>query len=191
MSIVIGLTGNIACGKSLAGEIFKKHGIPVIDSDDIVHDIYANDERVKNAIIEEFGSLDKKEIAQQVFGDSEEKKAKRKILESIVHPAVDRRLRDWIKENNSHKVLVHLVPLIFEAKLEDRYNFIVTVATDEGLQKERLRSRNPEMSDDEIEKRIKSQMPQAQKIKKSDAVLYNNSSPEALEEQITQLLSQF
>jgi len=191
VSIVIGLTGNIACGKSLAGEIFRKHGIPVIDSDDIVHDIYANDERVKKEIIEEFGSLDKKEIAKQVFGDTEENKNKRKLLESIVHPAVDKRLRDWIRENNGHKILVNLVPLIFEAKLEDRYNFIVTVATDEGLQKERLRLRNPDMSEDEIEKRIKSQMSQAQKIKKSDAVLYNNSSPEALEEQIIKLLSQF
>lgn len=191
MSIVIGLTGNIACGKSLAGEIFKKHGIPVIDSDDIVHEIYANDERVKREIIEEFGSLDKKEISKQVFGDTEENKTKRKLLESIVHPAVDKRLRDWIRENNNQKILVNLVPLIFEAKLEDRYNFIVTVSADEGLQKERLRSRNPDMLEEEIEKRIKSQMTQAQKIKKSDAVLYNNSSPEELEEQIIKLLSQF
>lgn len=191
MSIVIGLTGNIACGKSLAGKIFEKHGIPVIDSDDIVHSVYAEDKMVQDAVLKEFGSLDKKEIAKQIFGDDPEKKQKRKILESLIHPAVDKRLRTWIREHNDEKVLVNLVPLIFEANLEQRYNYVVTVCTDEGLQRERLRSRNPEMTEEEIERRIKSQMPQTLKAKKSHFVLYNNSSPEALEEQIIKLLQGF
>jgi len=191
VSVVIGLTGNIACGKSLAGEILKKHGVPVIDSDDIVHQIYAEDKKVQEAIIKEFASLDKKEIAKQIFGDTEKNKAKRKILESIIHPVVDESLRVWIEENAQHKVIVNLIPLLFEAKLEKRYNFIVTITVDEGLQRARLRSRNPDMAEEELEKRIRSQMPQAEKIKKSDLVLSNNASPEELEEQILQLLSQF
>lgn len=190
VSIIIGLTGNIACGKSLAGEIFKKHGIPVIDSDEIVYEIYKNDKKVQDAILKEFGTLDRREIAKQVFGDTEVEKARRKTLEAIIHPAVDQRLRAWIRENNQARILVNLVPLLFEAKLEERYNYIVTVLADEGLRLERLRIRNPDLSQEEAEKRIKSQMPQEQKAKRSDYILKNNASPEELEEQIIKLLSQ-
>jgi dephospho-CoA kinase len=190
VSFVLALTGNIACGKSLAGEIFKKRGIPVIDSDDIVHELYASDQKVQSAVLREFGTLERKQIAQLIFGDSNEHKAKRKILESIIHPAVDKYLRRWVKDNNKHPILIHLIPLVFEAGLEERYNAILLIGADEGIQRERLRKRNPDLSEEDITKRLKSQMPQAEKIKKADYVIFNNYSKEDLEEQIIKLLQE-
>jgi dephospho-CoA kinase len=190
VSFVLALTGNIACGKSLAGEIFRKHGVPVIDSDDIVHELYANDQKVQEALIKEFGTLDKKKIAQQIFGDSKENNTKRKRLEEIIHPAVDKHLRNWIKANNKHPILVNLIPLVFEAGLEERYNAILVVSTDEAIQRERLSLRNPDLSEEEIIKRLKSQMPQTEKVKRANYVILNNAGKEELEEQIIKLLQE-
>lgn len=190
MHVVIGLTGNIACGKSAIGELLRERGIEVIDSDDLVHEIYENDHKVREAIQREFGTLDRKEIAKQIFGDSKEAKERRKILEEIVHPAVDQRLREWVRNNKDKEILVNLVPLVFEAELESRYNYIITVVASEELQIERLKKRNPGLSDEEIIKRIRSQMPQSLKAEKSDFVIENSGSLEDLEEQVDDILSE-
>lgn len=188
MPIVIGLTGNIACGKSLVGELLKERDILVLDSDEVVHDIYENDEVVKTKIQKEFGTLDRKLIAAQVFGDTKEAKEKRILLEEIIHPVVDKRFRDWVRAHNDQKILVNLVPLVFEAKLESRYNLIITVVATPELQFQRLKKRNPELTDDEIQKRIISQTPQSYKTQRSDFVIENSGSIDDLEEQIDEIL---
>ena len=188
MPLVIGLTGNIACGKSTVGEIFKKLGIKVSDSDDLVAQIYADDKEVQEALLKEFGSLDKSVIAKQVFGS--ENTNKRNILESIIHPKVDSRFRDWVKENQQEVFLVSLVPLLFEANLEHRYDRIVTVKTTSEKQIERLKIRNPEWSEDEILKRIESQMDLDEKLRKSDFIIDNSSNLDDLDIQVEEILEQ-
>jgi dephospho-CoA kinase len=188
MPIVIGLTGNIACGKSLIGELLKERGILVLDSDDVVHDIYKNDELVQTKIQKEFGTLDRKQISIQIFGDTREAKDKRKKLEEIIHPTVDKRFRDWIRAHNDQQILVNLVPLVFEAGLESRYNLIITVVATPELQYQRLKKRNPELNEEEIQKRISSQIPQSYKAQKSDYVIENSGSIDDLEEQLEEIL---
>lgn len=188
MSLVIGLTGNIACGKSTVGEIFKKFAIPVLDSDDVVHEIYTKDEKLQEDLLREFGTSDRKEIAKLVFGS--DKRQKLKLLESLIHPKVDTVFREWVKANQKEVFLVNLVPLLFEAKLEHRYDRIITVKTSPKKQVERLKSRNPELSDDEIEARINSQMSQEEKLKKSDFVIDNSSNLDDLEIQVEEILEQ-
>jgi dephospho-CoA kinase len=186
--LIIGLTGNIASGKSFVGDILREQGIPVIDSDDIVHELYASDSKVQAEILKIFGSLDRRQIAREVFGQDSEAAAKRRKLEAIVHPAVDQKLREWIAANANHPILVNLVPLLFEAALEHRYDKIVTIITDPVEQKLRLKKRNPELSEQEINKRLNSQMPQDLKAEKSDYVLKNNGSLESLRKQVKALL---
>lgn len=188
MPKVIGLTGNIACGKSAVGKILESHGIPVLDSDTVVHELYAQDPKVRAAVLETFGTLDRSGIAKLVFGETKEAKAKRKILEAIIHPAVDNKLRQWIRENNQHPLLFNLVPLIFEAGLESRYDYIVTVLCPEQQQLVRLRNRQPSLSEEERQKRIRSQMPQKEKAQKSNYVLDNSSDLANLESQVEDLL---
>ncbi len=190
MPKVIGLTGNIACGKSAVGKILEAHGIPVLDSDLVVHDLYAHDSKVQAAIEAAFGTLDRSEIAKQVFGDNKEAKAKRKLLEEIIHPAVDTKLREWIKTHNSSPLLFNLVPLIFEAGLESRYDYIVTIICPEKDQLARLKKRHPHLSEEDIFKRIHSQMPQDEKAVKSNYVLDNSSDLAYLESQVEELLKE-
>lgn len=190
MPKVIGLTGNIACGKSAVGQMLEARGIPVLDSDLVVHELYDQDPKVKAAILEAFGTLDRREIAKLVFGDTKEAKAKRKILEQIIHPAVDNKLRQWIRENNHHPLLFNLVPLIFEAGLESRYDYIVTVLCPETQQLRRLKDRHPNLSEEELFNRIHSQMPQEEKALRSNYVLDNASDLPYLESQVELLLQE-
>jgi dephospho-CoA kinase len=190
MPKVIGLTGNIACGKSAVGKILESKGIPVLDSDSVVHELYDHDLRVRAAVLEAFGTLDRSEIAKLVFGDTQEAKVKRKTLESIIHPAVDTKFRDWIRENNHYPLLFNLVPLIFEAGLESRYDYIVTVLCPEDQQRARLKNRQASLNDEEISKRIRSQMPQVEKAVRSNYVLDNSANFEYLESQVNELLKE-
>lgn len=173
---LIGLTGNIGSGKSTAARFFEEEGIPSISSDAIVHKLYNSDKDLQEFLIKEYGSLDRKIIAGQIFGEKNEQKAKRKLLEDKVHPLVKEKLKEWVKENANSPILVNDVPLLFEAHLEKRFDSIVFIQVDKSVQIERLKKRNPEMGEEEILNRINSQMSQEEKISKSDIVISNNSS---------------
>lgn len=173
---LIGLTGNIGSGKSTAARFFEEEGIPSISSDAIVHKLYDSDEDLQEFLIDKFGSLDRKIIAEQIFGEKEEQKAKRKLLEDKVHPLVEKKLKEWVIENANSPILVNDVPLLFEAHLEKRFDSIVFIQVNKSIQIERLKKRNPEMNEQGILNRINSQMPQEEKISKSDIVIPNNSS---------------
>ena len=188
MPVVIGLTGNIACGKSTVGKIFQKIGVKVLDSDELVHRIYEEDEAIQAALTKEFGTCNRSEIAKQVFG--KDKTDKRKILESIIHPKVDSMFRDWVKENQKDAFLVNLVPLLFEAKLEHRYDRIITVKTSRENQIERLKKRNPNFSEMDILLRVESQMDLEEKLRKSDFVIDNSSNLDDLDIQVEEILEQ-
>ncbi|NQY79360.1 MAG: dephospho-CoA kinase [Candidatus Caenarcaniphilales bacterium] len=189
MSIFVGLTGNIGSGKSTVANILQKEGVPVINSDEVVHKLYAEDEELKKFLIEEFGSLEKKEIAKQIFGKEPEKIAKRKLLESKVHPKVEEFLQKWVKDNSQYEILVNDVPLLFEANLQKRFKKIIFIAIDEGLQLSRIRKRNPEMSIKEIQNRINSQMYQNDKKALSDYIIYNNSDLKTLEKEVKKVVN--
>lgn len=189
MPIFVGLTGNIGSGKSTVANILQKEGIPVINSDEIVHKLYKEDQELKNFLIEEFGSLEKKEIAKQIFGKEPEKIAKRKLLESKVHPKVEKFLKNWVEKNEEYEILVNDVPLLFEANLQKRFKKIIFIAIDEDLQFSRIKKRNPEMSIEEIRNRLNSQMPQSEKKALSDYVIYNNSNLKNLEEEVKKVIN--
>lgn len=188
MAKIIGITGNIASGKSLVGKILQEKGYKILDSDDVVHDLYENDSLVKKEILQEFGTLDRAQIAKQVFGESKESCKSRKILEAIIHPAVDRQLRLWIKKHHNDKLLFNLVPLLFEANLEDRYDFTVCIRANEDLQVKRLQQRSPDLDLLAIQSRIRSQMPQADKSLRADYTLDNNGNLDDLKFEIDEML---
>lgn len=184
--IKIGLTGNIASGKSFVEDIFKKENIPCLDSDKITHELLENDfeviEEIKKVFLENgFDILDKnKKISRNklgaiVFKDRE----KLKILESIIHPVIKKQINSFFKDNSRQKIAVAVVPLIFEANMADMFDKIVLVAVDKDIQLERLVKRN-NFTQEEALLRIDSQIPQEEKIKKVDFVLWNNASQEEL-----------
>ena len=181
---LIGLTGNIGSGKSTVADIFRKEGIPVISSDEIVHTLYGQDQELQDFLVQEFGSTDKKIIARQIFGKEENKQKRRILLESKIHPKVEMYLHNWVQLHEDKPILVNDVPLLFEAKLEDRFQKIIVVGIKKDLQIARIQARNPEMSLEEIENRIDSQMSQEEKIARADYVIHNNSGLLNLAEEV-------
>jgi dephospho-CoA kinase len=188
MPLVVGLTGNIACGKSTVGELLRKKSIPVLDSDTVVHELYDNDSDIQEQILKEFGTLDRKQISKKVFGASPDNLVYKKKLEAILHPAVQKKFEQWVQANYKAPLIVNLVPLLFEANLEHRYDYIVCIITDEKNQIQRLKKRDPNMPEAQIIARIRSQMPQVKKAELSDLVISNNSSLEALELEVDKFL---
>ena len=188
----LGITGTIASGKSSAGKILQELGVPVIDTDHIVHEILAKDPTVIKAVKDRFGDevlthegkIDRDKLGKVVFSDHEAKKS----LEAIVHPATIMQCRKLIEEKNDNPVVAILVPLLFEARLESEYDEIWTIFTDEAILKERLAKRNG-LDSVEIEKRLGAQMSQNEKVMRADHVIDNSDSLENTRNQIKTLLS--
>ncbi len=186
MPLVLGVTGNIACGKSLVGKYLSELGVPVLDSDEVVHQLYASDLNVQQKLLAEFGTCSRDEIAKQVFLAGAE--AKRKKLEEIIHPPVAKIFENWVIEHSKAPVIANLVPLLYEAKLEGRYDKILVIATSPELQLARLSARQPELSQEALEQRIKSQMPQYEKASRADYLIDNSGSEADLRLQIKDLI---
>ena len=174
MPIILGVTGNIACGKSLAGKYLSELGVPVLDSDEVVHKLYANDKDLQEKLKTEFGTSDRQIIATMVFGA--ENKDKLKVLEALIHPAVGKHFEEWLAAHQKDKIVANLVPQLYEAGLEGRYDKILVITTKPELQLSRLASRYRELDQETLKKRIAAQMLQEEKAVRADYLIDNSSS---------------
>ncbi len=185
----IGLTGGIACGKSVVLEMFKEAGWHTLSADALVHELLDHDPEVIEAVISKFGievkasdvSLNKKAIAQVVFADSQQ----REWLEGLLHPLVRKRWTSTLDEEPDKNWVVE-IPLLYEKKLEKDFDLVVCLSSSRENQLERLQSRG--MNEADAEARIASQAPLAEKIEKSDFVLTNTGSLNFLRKQFQILI---
>lgn len=193
MSLVIGLTGGIASGKSTVSAMFADMGITVIDADiearlavDIGEKAY-NDivSHFGESILAEDGAINRQKLGSIIFNDEE----KRNLLNSIVHPAVRERMaqKRQTAEAANEKAIVMDIPLLFESKLTSLVEKIILVYVDEETQQERLMKRNG-FSEAEALSRIKSQMPLKDKVKWADAIIDNRGSMEHTKMQLMDIL---
>lgn len=196
MALIIGLTGGIASGKSTVSEMFKHKGITVIDADLEARLAVEKGEEAYFQIIEHFGqsillndrSINRQKLGDIIFNHEEE----RITLNSIVHPAVRRRMNNKKEEalSKGESVVVMDIPLLFESNLTHMVDKILLVFVDEEIQLQRLMKRN-NYSREEAEIRINSQMPLIEKKQKADAVIDNNGSMENTERQLNYILKQW
>ena len=185
----IGLTGGIACGKSVVLEMFKEAGWHTLSADVLVHELLDHDPEVIEAVISKFGievkasdaSLNKKAIAKVVFADSQQ----REWLEGLLHPLVRKRWTSALDAEPDKNWVVE-IPLLFEKKLEKDFDLVVCLSSSRENQLERLQSRG--MNEADAEARIASQAPLAEKIEKSDFVLTNTGSLNFLRKQFQILI---
>nr|WP_263325469.1 dephospho-CoA kinase [Neobacillus sp. Marseille-Q6967] len=193
MSLVIGLTGGIASGKSTVSNMLKEMNIPVVDADVEARLAVEKGEPAYIGIISEFGSdilLENEEIDRQKLGSiifHDEKK--RQLLNSIVHPEVRRRMNNLIETaiKDGARVVVLDIPLLFESKLTHMVEKTILVYVDRDVQLKRLMDRN-NLSIEEAEARINSQMPLSEKVALADAVINNNGSIEETKKQLNEIL---
>ncbi|WP_164216799.1 dephospho-CoA kinase [Virgibacillus sp. YIM 98842] len=181
MTLVIGLTGSIASGKSTVSLMFDEFDIPVIDADKLSREVVRPGEEAYKKIVEAFGekilredlTLDREALGQIVFADE----VKRNTLNQIVHPAVRESMlmkRDaYVKDRK--KCVVLDIPLLFESKLTHFVDKTLVVYVDESVQLERLMERNG-YSNEEAMQRISAQIPVKEKAELADRVIDNNGS---------------
>lgn len=191
---IIGLTGGIGTGKSTAEEIFKRLGAYVIDADSIVHQLYKQEhikEKLKQIFTEDIfdnnQDIDRKKVARIVFSD----KTKRKALEEIIHPEVNKYIDEWlnqIEKNNPDAVAIVSVPLMIETGSYKKYQKIILVYAPKELQIERLIKKG--YSYEEAVSRINAQMDIEEKLKYADYVIMNTSTLENLENQVKRVFDE-
>ncbi|KRD93895.1 dephospho-CoA kinase [Bacillus sp. Root239] len=194
MSIVIGLTGGIASGKSTVTGMLRDINIPVIDADHIAKEVVEPGKEAYKQIVETFGrsilhenaEINRAALGEIVFYQEEE----RKKLNAIVHPAVRKEMlsqkESYIEEG--YEVVVLDIPLLFESDLTHLVDKVVVVYVDESVQLERLKSRN-NLSAEDAYARIQAQLPLIQKVALADAVINNNGPVEETKQQLLSILA--
>ncbi|MGI8687420.1 MAG: dephospho-CoA kinase [Thermomicrobiales bacterium] len=178
MSYIIGLTGNIACGKSTVRGMLAEHGAATLDADALVHDLYMPGDPVYRAVVEAFGAdilgmdaeIDRRVLGRKVFGDP----AALARLEGLTHPAVIERTWAWAARQTTPVVVVDAVKLI-EAGIADGCNAVWVVTCPREEERRRLMTR-PGMSAAEADRRLAAQAPEAAKIARA-AVVIDNGGP--------------
>ena len=190
---VIGLTGSIGMGKSETARMFANLGVPVLDSDQIVHQLYARDGRAVQAVARAFpevvvsGAIDRKKLANQVLDKPEALKQ----LESIVHPLVLEAQKSFIEKmrEKNKKLVVLEIPLLFETGAQDRLDKTIVVSAGEDQQRRRVLAR-PDMSEDKFKHILSRQMPDAQKRKKADFVIDTSTDLETTFKAVEKIISE-
>jgi dephospho-CoA kinase len=185
---LIGLTGNIATGKSTVGGMLAKLGARVIDADAIAHEVTAKGQPAWFSIVAEFGEgilrpdgeIDRLRLGALVFADP----AALRRLEAIVHPAVLERIAELLAQAAEPVVVLDAIKLI-ESGVADLCDAVWVVTCSPEQQLARLR-RTRGMSEAEARQRMAAQPPQAEKIARADVVIDNNGSLAATRRQVAQ-----
>ena len=181
MTIIVGLTGGIATGKSTVSRMFKDQSVPVIDADKIARQVCEIGEPAYDKIVTTFGSeiilttghLNRKKLGKMVFEDNK----KLKKLNGIVHPEVKKVIREEIKRHKVFKTpfIVLDVPLLFESRFNLLCDVIVVVFTNEKTQLERLKKRD-HFNEEDAKKRMAAQMSIKEKLSLSNFKIDNSLS---------------
>lgn len=184
----VALVGNIAGGKSAVEAILLKSGYDVLDTDAVCHNLLGC-AQVQDAFedydVFDVGSISREKLGKLVFHNSELKT----MLENILYPIVRTEIEEFFAKMHDKKFAFVAIPLLFEAGMEDLFDKIVFVYADDEVRKKRLILRN-NYSPDYAQTRMDAQLGQDEKVKKSDYVIYNNSTFEELEKQVGVFLAQ-
>ncbi len=189
--MIIGLTGGLGCGKSTAARFLAELGFRVLDSDRIVREEVLVEPAIAAAVGRRFpgvldaaGAVRRDGLAARVFADGGGEDLR--WLEELVLPGVLARWRQALATAPAARWVVE-VPLLFEKKLENWFDFTVCVAASSPLQLARLTERGlpPALA----EPRITQQLSLAKKIELADFVLCNDGTPDALRRQTVRLVA--
>lgn len=178
----IAIVGNIASGKSTVDDLIQEAGYKTLCTDNAVHKLYTEPD-VQDKIYDAFETIDRSEIAQIVFSDN----SKKEELEKILHPLVKEKIFDFFSVNKKEKLLFVIIPLLFEANMENLFDCIIFISSDENIRLNRLMKRN-NLKESDAKARIKAQMPESAKIPRADFVVENNSDLISLKNNLQKVL---
>ncbi|MEM9391287.1 MAG: dephospho-CoA kinase [Bacteroidota bacterium] len=173
----IGVTGGIGSGKSLVCNIFAVLGIPIYNADSRARWLMNNQQELKESIIEHFGqgaydpggALSRDYIARLVFNDPEELKK----LNSLVHPAVGKDYAQWFP-NQKADYTIKEAALMFESGSYKGLDYVINVSAPVEKRVLRVLKRDTFRSENEVRAIIEKQLPEFERIEKSDFVITND-----------------
>lgn len=188
--LVIGITGNIAAGKSTVMRLLADRGATTIDMDLVTRDALRSDgagfgpvvERFGRGILDDGGEIDRARLGRMVFGDPENLRD----LEQILHPIVGGIGRALVEAADTDVVVIEAIKMLEGGRSRELCDQIWVVASDEALQLARLREMRG-MSEQDGRQRLASQSSQEWKIQQADRVITNTGSMQDLERQIDEL----
>ncbi|MHB8904661.1 MAG: dephospho-CoA kinase [Melioribacteraceae bacterium] len=183
-NLKIAITGGIGSGKSLVSAIIEKSGYQVIKSDEIAKELMLKDESVQKKIIKEFGppsynekGLNTKYLSENIFKHPE----KVEKINSIVHPPTIRKIDELASQLLlKNKIVFVESALIYEADIQDRFDFVILIYADEATRIDRVMKRET-ISQEDLRNRIGFQISDEEKRGAADFVIENNSALDELE----------
>ncbi len=186
----VAITGGIGSGKSTFADFLSVKGYPVIKADILAKKLYVTNEQLKRRIIAEFGNevypngiFDRVALYQKAFINDE----KIKLLNEIVHPVVIDEIKKLISHYEEEEIVFVEAALIFEAKMENLFDYVVVITAEEYVRILRTAERE-KIPDEEIKQRMKYQIPDEAKKEKADFTFYNNGTVAELEQKANLLL---
>jgi dephospho-CoA kinase len=206
----VGLTGGIASGKSVVGEMFVALGAQLIQADRVAHELMRPGEPVYHEVVRHFGtailhpdlSVNRAKLAEAVFGPASSPPAnptassasslpaRVRELNRIVHPAVIRAQEEWMAETgrrDKNAVAMVEAALILESGAEKGFDRLIVVTCSDEQRVARFAARQDLSLDaarKEVGRRMAAQLPEAEKIKAADFVIDNSGSLGATREQV-------
>jgi dephospho-CoA kinase len=196
-TLILGVTGNIASGKSTVAKELARRGAAVLDADQLAREVVESGSAVLkklvklfgNEILQQNGDLDRDRLGQMVFADVKV----RAMLNQIIHPEIAKKSVDRLSRLQSDPdlpLIVYEASLLFEVGAESRVDKVLVVKIDPEQQLQRLISRD-RLSREGARQRIAAQMPQQQKVERADYVIDNSGSAAATRQQIDALWPQW
>src|SRR5690606_28005403 len=181
MTKIIGLTGGIGSGKSTVAGYFQELGVPVYVADTEAKKIMEQSETIQevqqifeeNVIAE--GKLDRKKIAAIVFNNPE----KLAQLNKIIHPKVKEDFKDWLEKHQNYSFIIKEVAILFETNSENEFDAIILVTAPKEIRIEIVVNRD-NITENHVKERIKNQLYDEEKIKKSHFIIENISKKDTI-----------
>jgi len=202
----VGLTGGIASGKSVVGEMFVALGAHLVQADRIAHQLMLPGQPVYNEVVRHFGgtilnpdlSVNRTKLAEAAFGPvsvaaSSAASSRIQELNRIVHPAVLRSQEEWMEETgrqDPRAVAIVEAALIIEAGATKRFDRLIVVTCSDEQRVARFAARHKldlDAAGKEVERRMAAQLSEAEKVKAADYVIDNSGSLEHTREQVREL----
>ncbi len=198
----VGLTGGIASGKTVVGEMFVALGARLVQADRISHSLMLLGEPVYSEVVRQFGrgilnldgSINRSKLAELAFGASGSARPSRiEELNKIVHPAVIRKQDEWMEEmgrQDPNVVAMVEAALILEAGAADRFDRLIVVTCTEEQRVARFAARQKmdlAAARKEVLRRMAAQLHDEQKVKAADYVIDNSGSLEATRQQVDEI----
>jgi dephospho-CoA kinase len=192
-SLLVGLTGGIASGKSVVADMLEELGARAIDFDVLARRVVAPDEPAWRDIVDHFGSgvldrdrsIDRRRLGEIVFADD----AERGVLESLTHPRIREEFAREVRaitERDPESIIVAVVPLLVEGGLQSHFDHVVVVFAPDEVQLDRLMRRDG-LSRDAAGARLAAQLPIEKKLSSADTVIDNSDSPDHTRHQVEEL----